>query len=58
VGEPLESVDCEEAKAEVGATFNCDGTTPNGDEIKIEGTIDEVDTDSGNVNFTVEVVSP
>ncbi len=56
VGAPLESVECEEAKAEVGETFTCDGTTPNGDQIKIEGEITEVDGDT--VNFNVEVVSP
>lgn len=57
VGAPLKSVDCPETKAEVGQKFACDGTTPNGDEIKIEGKITEVD-DSGNVAFNVEVVSP
>ena len=56
VGAPLKSVDCEEAKAEVGTTFSCDGTGPNGDQIKIEGKITEVDGDS--VKFNVEVVSP
>jgi len=45
-------------KAEVGQTFACDGTTPYGDEIKIEGKITEVDSEPGNVNFNVEVVSP
>lgn len=54
VGAPLESVDCEEAKAEVGETFTCDGTTPNGEQIKIEGEITEVEGDS--VNFNVRVV--
>jgi len=58
VGAPLESVECPETAAEVGETFACDGTTPDGSEIKIEGEITEVDSDSGSVNFDVEVVSP
>jgi hypothetical protein len=58
VGAPLESVDCPETTAEVGETFACDGTTPDGSEIKIEGEITEVDSESGSVNFNVEVVSP
>jgi len=55
VGAPLESVDCQETDAEVGATFTCDATEPNGNKLKLEGTITEVDGD--NVKFDVEVVS-
>ena len=55
VGAPLESVDCPETKAEVGETFSCDATEPNGNELKLEGEITEVDGD--NVRFDVSVVS-
>ncbi len=57
VGAPLETVDCPEVKAEVGETFTCDAAEPNGNEIKIDGEITEVDTDTDQVNFNVEVVS-
>ncbi len=57
VGAPLESVDCPEVTAEVGETFSCDAAEPNGNEIKIDGEITEVDPDTNQVNFNVEVVS-
>jgi len=57
VGAPLESVDCPEVPGEVGETFTCDAAEPNGNEIKIEGEITEVDPDTDRVNFNVEVVS-
>jgi hypothetical protein len=55
VGSPLGSVDCPETDAEAGTTFECDATTPNGDQLKLEGTITEVDGD--NVKFDIKVVS-
>jgi hypothetical protein len=57
VGAPLETVDCPEVKAEVGETFSCDATEPNGNEIGIEGEITQVDSETDQVNFNVEVVS-
>jgi hypothetical protein len=56
VGAPLESVDCPEVKAETGETFSCEATEPNGNTVNIEGEITETDSDSGSVNFNVQVV--
>jgi hypothetical protein len=56
VGAPLESVDCPEVKAEVGETFTCDGTTPDGSGITIDGEVTEYDSDSEEYKVSFEVV--
>jgi|GEM_PF-2979456 len=53
----LESVDCPDVKAEVGETFTCDGATPEGGGLTIDGEVTEYDSDSGQYNVTYEVVS-
>ena len=57
VGAPLDSVACDEVKAEVGEKFTCDGTEPNGNKIVIDGKITKADPDNNTFSFSVEVVS-
>jgi hypothetical protein len=56
VGVTLESVDCPEVKAEVGETFTCEGATPEGGGLTIDGEVTEYDSDSGEYNVSFEVV--
>ena len=57
VGVTLDSVDCPDVTAEVGETFTCEGTTPEGGGLTIDGEVTEYDSDSGEYNVTFEVVS-
>jgi len=53
----LESVDCPDVKAEVGETFTCEGATPEGGGLTIDGKVTEYDSDSGQYDVSFEVVS-
>jgi hypothetical protein len=57
VGVTLESVDCPEVTAEVGETFTCEGATPEGGGLTIDGEVTEYDSDSEQYNVSFEVVS-
>lgn len=56
-GLALTSISCDSGNAEVDATFSCSGVNDAGLTLAIEATVNEVNQDSGDVNFTWSVVS-